>query len=210
MQRKILVFIHFNSKHDSVFKAFEDMKLLTVHELHVYEIIKFVCKSIIKLSTTPFPKFFVNSGQNCTRSSRLLSFTISSKRSTFLSFSLKRRGSKMLTFWVEMVCFKKFWLNERRRSNGFCSYVPWSLYAKKYRSCKMCFWKVNLWLSWWLMLVVDCCDDRPEAKATNRCLPGTVHGGGWHLADIIVVGCYAYTTQLKIVIFLKIDFFGHC
>ena len=56
------------------------------------------------------------------------------------------------------------------------------------------------------MLVVDCCDDFPGPKATNRCLPGTVHRGGWRLVDIIVVGCCAYTTQLKIVIFLKIGF----
>ena len=54
------------------------------------------------------------------------------------------------------------------------------------------------------MLVVDCCDDCPGPKATNRCLPGTVHRGSWWLVDILVVGCYAYTTQLKIVIFLKI------
>ena len=56
------------------------------------------------------------------------------------------------------------------------------------------------------MLVVDCCDDCPVSKATNRCLPGTVHRGGWRLVDIIVVGCYAYSTQLKLFIFLKIGF----
>ena len=61
-----------------------------------------------------------------------------------------------------------------------------------------------MWRFWWLMLVVDCCDLCPGPKATNRCLPGTVHRGSWWLVDILVVGCYAYTTQLKIVIFLKI------
>ena len=62
------------------------------------------------------------------------------------------------------------------------------------------------------MLPVDCCDDCPGPKATNRCLLGTVHRGGWRLVDIIVVGCYAYTTQLKIVIFLRMKkgSFGHC
>ena len=56
------------------------------------------------------------------------------------------------------------------------------------------------------MLVVDCSDDCPGPKATNRCLPGTVPRSGWRLVDVIVVGCYAYTTQLKIVIFFKIGF----
>ena len=56
------------------------------------------------------------------------------------------------------------------------------------------------------MLVVDCCDDCPGPKAINRCVPGTVHHGGWWFVDIIVVGCYAYTTQLELVIFLQVGF----
>ena len=56
------------------------------------------------------------------------------------------------------------------------------------------------------MLVLDCCDDCPGPKATKRCLPGTVHRGGWRLVDIIIVGYYAHTTQLKIAIFLKKTF----
>ena len=61
---------------------------------------KFVCKSVNNLSTTAFSKIFyeVNSGQKCTRSSRLPTFTISSKRATFHSFSLKHRDIKFLTF----------------------------------------------------------------------------------------------------------------
>ena len=58
------------------------------------------------------------------------------------------------------------------------------------------------------MLVVDCRDDCLGPKPFSRCLPATVHRGGWRLVDIIVVGCYACTTQLKIVIFLKIGCFG--
>ena len=100
MQRKILRLIYFKSKHEIVSKVFEDVKILTVHELYVYELIKFVCKSVNNLSTTALFKSFyeLNSGQKCTRSSRLLTFTVSSKRSTFHSFSLKHRGSKFLNF----------------------------------------------------------------------------------------------------------------
>ena len=65
-----------------------------------------------------------------------------------------------------------------------------------------------MWLSWWLMLVVDCCDDCSGPKAATRCLPDTVRRGGWRLVDIIVVGCYAYSTLLKIVLILRIAFFS--
>ena len=74
MQRKILRLIYFKSKHESVSKVFEDMKILTVHELYVYELIKLVSKSVNNLSTTAFFKNFyeLNSAQKCTRSPRLL------------------------------------------------------------------------------------------------------------------------------------------
>ena len=100
MQRKILRLIYFKSKLESVTKVFEDMKILTVQELYVYEPRKCVCKSVNNLSTTAFFKNFyeLNPGQKCTRSSRLLTFTISSKRSTFPSFSLQHSGSKVLNF----------------------------------------------------------------------------------------------------------------
>ena len=65
MQRKILQLIYFKSKHESVSKVFEDLKILAVQELYVYELIKFVCKSVNNLSTTAFFKIFheLNSGQ---------------------------------------------------------------------------------------------------------------------------------------------------
>ena len=89
-------------------------------------------------------------------------------------------------------------------------------YSKTTENHKLCsshqvwFWKVKMWLSWWLMRVHDCCGDYQGPKATNTFLPRTVHCGGWRLVEITVVGCYAYSTQLKIVIFLKMGFFGHC
>ena len=97
-QTKIHRLICFKSEHESVSKVFEDTKILTVHELYAYEFKKFVCKSVNNLSTTAFFKNFYEliSGQKCTGSSRLLTFTISSKRSTFHSFSLTHRGSKFL------------------------------------------------------------------------------------------------------------------
>ena len=100
MQKKLLRLIYFKSKHESLSKVFEDLKILTVHELYVYELIKLVCTSVNNHSTTAFFKnsYEFNSGQKCTRSSRLLTFTISSKQSTFHSFSLKHRGSKLSKF----------------------------------------------------------------------------------------------------------------
>ena len=59
------------------------------------------------------------------------------------------------------------------------------------------------------MLFVDCCDDFPGLKATNEC-SGIVDHGGWRIVEVIVVGCFACTTQLKTVIFLKIGFLSHC
>ena len=56
------------------------------------------------------------------------------------------------------------------------------------------------------MLVVDCCDDCPGPKSGDRCLPSTVYRSGLWLVDIIVVVCYAYNNQLKVLIFLKIGF----
>ena len=129
----------------------------------------------------------------------------------FRSFSLKHRNSDFFEFFEsKRFAPRKFWLSEWRRSNGFCSNVPWSLYSFERRSRKICYWKVRMWLSWWLILVLDCWDDSPRPKATSRSLPGTVFCVAWQLVDIIVVGCYAYTTQLKIVIFSKKGFFGHC
>ena len=75
MRRKILRLLYFKSKHESVSKVFEEMKILTVHELCVYELIKVVCKSVnIHSNTALFKNFdeLINSVQKCTRSSRLL------------------------------------------------------------------------------------------------------------------------------------------
>ena len=81
-------------------KFFKDMKILTVCELYVYELIKFVFKSVNNLSIiASFKKLYeLNSGQKFTRSYRLVTFTISTKLSTFHSFSLKHRGRKFLNF----------------------------------------------------------------------------------------------------------------
>ena len=64
--KKIFRLIYFQSKHESVSKAFADMKIVTVHELYVLELMKFWCKSLNYLSTTAFFKTFheLNSGQN--------------------------------------------------------------------------------------------------------------------------------------------------
>ena len=59
MQGKILRLIYFKSKHEIVSKVFEDIKILRVHELYVYELIKFVCKSVNNPSTTAFSRNFL-------------------------------------------------------------------------------------------------------------------------------------------------------
>ena len=83
----------------SVPKVFEDMKNLTVHELYVYQLIKFVCKSVNKLSNIAFvfkknmisiPVKNVLKVLDCS----LLQFHPSDQR----SFSLKHRGSILLNF----------------------------------------------------------------------------------------------------------------
>ena len=71
------------------------MKILTVHELYVYEIIKFVYKSVNNLSTTAFFKNFfeLNSGPKCTGSSGLLTlqFDPSDQRNVPFFFAQAQR-----------------------------------------------------------------------------------------------------------------------
>ena len=48
IQRRILRLIYFKSKPECA-RSFEGMKFLTVHELYLYELIKFVCNSVNNL-----------------------------------------------------------------------------------------------------------------------------------------------------------------
>ena len=152
MQRKIIRLIYFKSKLESVSKVFEDKKILTVHELYVYELIKFVCRSVNNLATTAFFKSFyeLNPGQKRTRSSRLVTFTISSKRSTFHSFSLKHRGSKVLNFLSRKGLLPKNFGSMKDDEVTDFVHTFRSFYTFKRRSRKICFWKVTI-------LMVDAC-----------------------------------------------------
>ena len=100
MQRKILRLIYFKSKHESVSKVFEDIKILTVHELYVYELINLYANRSIIFQPLLFSKFFVSSITvknvpevlDCS----LLQFHPSYQRS--ILFPFKHRGSKVLNF----------------------------------------------------------------------------------------------------------------
>ena len=81
-----------------VSKVFEDVKIVRIHALYVYDLTKIACKSVKNLSTSAFSKSFfeLNSSPKCTKGFQLLNSTISSKQSSFHSFLLNHRGSKVL------------------------------------------------------------------------------------------------------------------
>ena len=54
LQKKILKFIYFRKKDDHSEDIFLENSILTVYELHIYELIKFVLKSIHKLHAEDF------------------------------------------------------------------------------------------------------------------------------------------------------------
>ena len=110
MHRKIAPLIFFKSKHESVSKVFGCIKILTAHDFYVYELIKFVWKSVENFSTTALLENFIelSSCLKCSRKSRLLTSTISPKRSTFHSFSLKHRGGNFLNLSSQKGFLPKF------------------------------------------------------------------------------------------------------
>ena len=91
--------IYFKSKHESVCEVFEDMKILIVLELYVYELIDLVCKSVNNLSTTASFKNFKNSIPVKTLQEvldcSLLQFDPSDQRSI-----LFRSSTGAVNFWI--------------------------------------------------------------------------------------------------------------
>ena len=54
LQKKILKFIYFRKRRDTCSDIFNDNKILTVFELYIYELLKFVLRSVIRAHTQDF------------------------------------------------------------------------------------------------------------------------------------------------------------
>ncbi len=73
MQKKILKFIHFRKRHEQYSDIFETNGILTVYELYIYELLKFVLRSINGLHGEKYSNsyFVFDQSGRCTRSSGL-------------------------------------------------------------------------------------------------------------------------------------------
>ena len=107
--KKMVRLIYFKSKRESVSEVFEDIIILTVHELYVYEVIKLLCKSVNNLSTTVFLKdsYKLNSVKNVLGviDCSLLQFNRSDQRS--ILFRSSTETVNFWIFWVEKFRFQK-------------------------------------------------------------------------------------------------------
>ena len=60
LTQKIIRFIFFKRKYENIRKVFNDEKFLIVHELHIFQLLKFALQSIAELHSETFlNEFFV-------------------------------------------------------------------------------------------------------------------------------------------------------
>ena len=97
LQKKFLKFVYFRNRRDHCNDVFFSNEILTVYELHVYELLKFVLRSVAGLLQQIFPSnlFKMKEIKRCTRSSsnQVLSEPIA--RTKIERFSIKYRASKL-------------------------------------------------------------------------------------------------------------------
>ena len=97
MQRKIVRMICFKRKFDTITKFFSDNKILTVHELYVYDLMKFCLRSLNqKHPTCLVNSLFTFKNFAYTRISEGRTFVPPFCKNKVKSCSLTNRGSKLL------------------------------------------------------------------------------------------------------------------
>ena len=97
MQKKILKFIYFRKKKDHSFDIFDKNCILTVYELHIYELLKFVLRSIKGLHTedTLNNMFEFETSHIHTRSSKLRLLKVKLCRTKMERNSIYYRSAKL-------------------------------------------------------------------------------------------------------------------
>ena len=96
MQKKILKLIYFRKRRDSCDDIFLKNECLTVYELHIYELLKFVLRSIFKVhSIDSLNNYFVFSSQKVTRSSKLQLLQEPLCKLQIERYSIKYRATKL-------------------------------------------------------------------------------------------------------------------
>ena len=96
IMQKILKLIYFRKRSDSCDDIFLKNECLTVYELHIYELLKFVLRSIFKIhSIDSLNKFFVFSSQKVTRSSKIQLLQEPLCKLQIERYSIKYRATKL-------------------------------------------------------------------------------------------------------------------
>ena len=75
LQRKIITVIYFRKRHDDIEDLFTANKILTVFELHIYELLKFVLKSSNHMHSEDYLNTIFQF-ESCTHSTRRADFTL--------------------------------------------------------------------------------------------------------------------------------------
>ena len=103
LQRKIVRMIYFKNKYDSITEALVDNKILTVHELYVYDLLKFCIRSLNREHSTLFlnTMFSLKRYSYNTRKSKYTSFVTHCCKNNIKANSLTNRGSKLLNLLSE-------------------------------------------------------------------------------------------------------------
>ena len=96
LQKKILKFIFFRGRRDTCQDIFNDYKILTVFELHIYELLKFVLRSLIGAHTQDFlNNMFVFANSRETRYSNNQSLIEPLVKRQIERHSIKIRATKL-------------------------------------------------------------------------------------------------------------------
>ena len=97
IQKKLFDFSFFKRKYESIRKVFNDEKFLTVHELHVYELLKFGLRSIAGLHSETFLNelFVFDKPSYMTRRSNFNLMKIPNFQSKIQRASISYRGAKL-------------------------------------------------------------------------------------------------------------------
>ena len=141
MQRKIVRMICFKRKFDTVTKFFSDNKILTVHELYVYDLMKFCLRSLNQKHPTCFLNSlltFKNFAYN-TRISEGRIFVPLFCKNKVKSCSLTNRGSQLLNimsinelFLKILDCCQKMKNTVSSINSKIISYVAITSWCKTY------------------------------------------------------------------------------
>ena len=117
LQKKIIRMIYKVRKFDSIRERFREHKILTVHELYVYDLLKFCLRSINKLNSTAFLNdFFTLKTKSAyfTRKSIGIQFEAPCCKTKTKRQSIWLRGCKLLKMFSDNNLFPENVLNLKK------------------------------------------------------------------------------------------------